>query len=131
MSSVPGPDYRLTGPALADFLRFFSTASGGGFSATLFKETGQGYNLVLHAGGATPKVRLALVKDPSDPTCAASSSYNVRDIIAQVLTEDGKFSKTTDETLDYTLNMGFGCVRLSVENGVVVKSDFHNGELWP
>ncbi len=127
MARAATPDYRLTEKTFKAYLRFFNTMSEGMFSATLVTDNGQGYSLVLHQGGVSPKIRLALVSDPTDPSCKASDSWGVRDIIQEVLT----FPELTKVTIDRTLQGSLGCVRLVIEEGVVVAAYFHNGELWP
>jgi hypothetical protein len=111
-------------------LRNFNAASEGFFNLTLVKENGQDYNIVLHQGGRTPKVRIRYVATV-DGRPITGSTWNVRDIIEEVLTPHGAFDQPIARVVDQTLQGSLGCVLLQVKHGWVASAHFHEGEIWP
>jgi hypothetical protein len=128
MAAPTTPDLRLDRDSLADFISRYHTESAGYYGITLVKENGQGYNVVFHRGGAYPKTRIALTSKAYPDI--VGSSWEVRDIIDRVLSA-GAFPEDIKQIVDRTLMGSLGCVKLVVENGVIIAAHFHEGELWP
>lgn len=102
---------------MEEFLRRYSDQNKVQFWATLVKDTGQGYNIVLHGGGRTPKTRIGL----PDTLMAWDALKNVF----------GDPNYEIKRTVEVAIGGSLGCVMVVLLRNKIVDANFHKGELWP
>jgi hypothetical protein len=131
------PDLRLNLQDLRWFIQEYSSlAEAGTYHITIVKENGQGYNLVFHEGGATPKLRIALVSDDY-PELECIGSWDARDVIIQELGQpwhrnsDPEAPDPDVELIDTVVMGSIGCALITIEHGRIAQVHLHRGELWP
>jgi hypothetical protein len=113
-------DHVLNEDDLYAFLSRYAEEAGGNFDITLV-DGRQGYHLVLPSRGGVTKTRIRL---------QGGEYAHVRDMLQVLFTPRGMFRPRVGMAID-ELRGGFCSVLVYVVNGVAVRADVQEGDLWP